>query len=884
MWVIISYEFAKEKNMGRTNKKKITFMLLLSCVFALIINTVTLERVEPTEYFVYANESISETSLESLQASYDPRGEDFLTDIKNQGQLGLCWAYAFIDSIEINLKKNFNTDNRFDDINLSERDFAFFAKNGIDTNINSLTYGDGADLSGSENLNQEIYNSGGSFEQSIFTALAGWGLVEQDYTENTTSVANYTSGMQTGDEQDARRYGDIVSVIGYTHYSADVEGAQDLVKQTILNNGSVLACVKMDNSETYVSNSYSTAIVNGSLTHNFYIAPGKYTSTDHMITIVGWDDNYSRTNFSTKLGHSLPTSDGAWLVKNSWGTSWSNGDSGYIWISYEDFGINMVGYYSIELEEYKEKNCTYGYDAGYSTMISFDVGVSITAGNVFYNATAEQRLRAVGYYIPNSGENYLQSAKIEIYVSDSKMSNPRDGTKVLTLTDEGSVYSGFRYVQIDSSNNILIEKGQYFSVITTISSSDGAPMIAAEGSNGNSVVGCSYLYNGGWVDIGKPLEGKTNYGNVGIKAYTTKTDCVHEFQFYKKVEGDCSHYGYTINQCKYCDEVQIVYDTEYGEHNKTTKHFDGTCIEKGYTSTNYCDICGTDFSTEDTDRVYDTEYGEHCYEHNRQIEGDCQHYTTQVDKCIYCGDEIQYQLAELGYGDHHFERGETVDGVTRYECIINGCDQYYVETDTSNADLEIDASAFSTINFKYGDFDWANSEEILCKLSDGNVIINRQVFDLTGSITSDSEIKLTLYKLTDEEIINSLNSDLIDKLKNIIVYKFVFMIDGTEVTNINGNIKLKVNNQIDSQYNRVIYVENESSSFAELKNGYFADGDNLEIEITSSGLVIIGAVDKPIFKFDWLKKEYIYCAVVIIAVLILGEIGAGYHKKRKIEE
>ena len=86
MWVIISYEFAKEKNMGRTNKKKITFILLLSCVFALVIGNVRLERVEPIDYLVYANEAISEASLESLQASYDPRGEGFLTDIKNQGQ------------------------------------------------------------------------------------------------------------------------------------------------------------------------------------------------------------------------------------------------------------------------------------------------------------------------------------------------------------------------------------------------------------------------------------------------------------------------------------------------------------------------------------------------------------------------------------------------------------------------------------------------------------------------------------------------------------------------------------------------------------------------------------------------------------------------------
>ena len=54
------------------------------------------------------------------------------------------------------------------------------------------------------------------------------------------------------------------------------------------------------------------------------------TSSNHEITIVGWDDNYSKNNF----GYYKPSSNGAWLVKNSWGTGWGNG--GYFWISYED--------------------------------------------------------------------------------------------------------------------------------------------------------------------------------------------------------------------------------------------------------------------------------------------------------------------------------------------------------------------------------------------------------------------------------------------------------------------------------------------------------------------------------------------------------------------
>ena len=44
---------------------------------------------------------------------------------------------------------------------------------------------------------------------------------------------------------------------------------------------------------------------------------GAGNAANHVVTIVGWDDNYPKENF---LPDVPPKGNGAWLVKNSWGS------------------------------------------------------------------------------------------------------------------------------------------------------------------------------------------------------------------------------------------------------------------------------------------------------------------------------------------------------------------------------------------------------------------------------------------------------------------------------------------------------------------------------------------------------------------------------------
>ncbi len=122
---------------------------------------------------------------------------------------------------------------------------------------------------------------------------------------------------------------------------------------------------------------------------------------NHYVTVVGWDDDFPATSFLTDA-----PGDGAFLIKNSWGTDW--GDHGYFWLSYYDanFGEDMAVFGAAG--DPGEYDAIYQHDPlGWSDSVAAGDAASDTAWFAArYCAVGTGLVKAVGFYAPVAGSTF----------------------------------------------------------------------------------------------------------------------------------------------------------------------------------------------------------------------------------------------------------------------------------------------------------------------------------------------------------------------------------------------------------------------------------------------------------------------------------------------
>jgi uncharacterized protein YjdB len=420
-----------------------------------------------------------------------------LPDVRDQGSYGVCWAFSTISLIETNLIKNNLVSN---DIDLSELHLVNYTYNCVNDPLGGLE----GDINKFDTSRGSVMQYGGNVEMAANSLLDWEGAVNEDVVPYTIE---YVRQVENNQLDDSLAYGkDVAHVQNF--YRVNTISKED-VKKAVMDYGAVSISYWSDQSSDWSTQYYN------SLTAAYYCPEGR--TTNHAVNIVGWDDDYSSDNFATK-----PEGNGAWIVRNSWGSEY--GKDGYFYLSYYDKSIYSVGY-TLEAELSDNYNNNYQYDGAmlYGYM---GYGGSNKYSNIFEakaNLGGSENIKAVSFMTGSSTNlNYT----VSVYTNLSDDTNPESGT--LAAQKSGvTTYDGMYTVVLDSSVNI--NEGKKFSVVVEVNSNSGkTAYLAYERSmqSGKAGYWCTASVKANQSFINSPYNGWNDFsnksygGNFIIKAFT----------------------------------------------------------------------------------------------------------------------------------------------------------------------------------------------------------------------------------------------------------------------------------------------------------------------------------------------------------------------------
>ncbi len=379
---------------------------------------------------------------DTLPSKYDSRDYNYVTSVKNQNPYGSCWAHAAMASVESYMIKHgipVGTGSAATtSLNLSETQHCFFNYSTA-YDAESMTNGDKCTLTGSDSC----LDSGGNGEMSAYTLQHWTGVASESVSALAYSKASTVASSGLSSQY---AYG---SNVAHVQNSEWIPGTNiEAVKRAIMEYGAGnISYYETGNAYTYICTIDNSSQESSS--HKW---------ANHAITVVGWDDTIKTT---AGFKPNTPSSAGAWICKNSWGTSYFN--SGYCYISYEDTSV-LEGYiYFYDAEPIDNYAHNYQYD-GSCNVVTYGIGNRVgfanntKVANVF-TAKGNESLKAVALCSWDEGMSYT----VEIYKNPTT-GNPSSGTLMSTQT--GSLtFSGYYTIKLD--NPVSLAAGDTFSVVFT---------------------------------------------------------------------------------------------------------------------------------------------------------------------------------------------------------------------------------------------------------------------------------------------------------------------------------------------------------------------------------------------------------------------------------
>ena len=344
-----------------------------------------------------------------IPTRYDLRDRERVSEIRNQGTYGTCWSFAALSAMESVL--------------LPEESCQF--------SVDHMTLNNGF------NLTQK---DGGEYTMGM-AYLASWKgpVYEKDdpygdnKTDDTLKEVKHVQEMQIIDGKDYEKIKEAVFKYG---------GVQTSIYNALKSSQSRSPYFNRD------TNAYC------------YIGTEK---PNHDVVIIGWDDSYSRENFSVDL-----EGDGAFICQNSWGTGF--GDDGIFYISYYDTNIGTHNVVYTKIEDTDNYDHIYQSDlCGWIGQLGFNKE-SIYGANV-YTAESAESLTAASFYATGKDSEY------QLFVV--KNFENVDSLSTMEQVAAGKV-SNAGYYTIPFDKTVPVEPGEKYAIILFISTPDAVHPLAIE--------------------------------------------------------------------------------------------------------------------------------------------------------------------------------------------------------------------------------------------------------------------------------------------------------------------------------------------------------------------------------------------------------------------
>lgn len=382
---------------------------------------------------------------ETLPVKYDAREHGRITSVENQGKDGVCWTFAGNSSLEAALMPE-------REFNFSEQHVRFALSSD---NENKLGY-------------DRHPNDGGNFRMYAAYLMRWSGpVLESDDPYDLSTESRPVSVTDSFEEQfHVQGYMELPNPSLKVEDVSKIQKAAhvNLVKQYVMEYGSVSTSIYYDSK--YLDKDTCGYYYNDK---NYYNT--MYQPSNHALSIVGWDDTYSKENFKNQ-----PENDGAFIIKNSWGEGF--GDNGYFYLSYEDAYAGWEASVITRVDEKDRYDNIYQYDP-------FCLSGAFGYREVLTNKILPQACYANVFTVEKIGEEFLQAVSVYVTANDVKCS--------VYFSDDGELkeFSKMKkigqaefdipgYYTIDLAESIPLEKEKFAIAVQVNSDISGQNMIPLE--------------------------------------------------------------------------------------------------------------------------------------------------------------------------------------------------------------------------------------------------------------------------------------------------------------------------------------------------------------------------------------------------------------------